>query len=106
MTWKLDSFFIPSKTRDKKVGEDEEEKFPLPQPKKNNQRKIIKEEHEGPKESKSDEGESTDEDEIDPETEEIEEDENQFNFADLKYAETLGLKEPFTLEDIKPTIEK
>ena len=37
---------------------------------------------------------------------EIEEDENQFNFADLKYAETLGLKEPFTLEDIKPAYRK
>ena len=107
MTWKLDSFFIPSKQEDKKVGKEEEEEVPSASAEKETtSEKDNKEEDEGPKEPKSDEGESTEEDEIDPETEEIEEDENQFNFADLKYAETLGLKEPFTLEDIKPAYRK
>ena len=104
MLWKFDSFFLLNSGRkvqsDHKKQNDEKEIFP-------NEKEVA---YESPEESKDFEDEEDfDTEPLNSGTDEYDEEvlnEIKFSFVDVKYAEILGLSEPFKLEDIKPAYRK
>lgn len=102
MLWKFDSFFISGtkKTPEEKNQDNSEG----PESNEESQSKSSIKKEKDLDDTK--EGNDQEKEIFEPESEDLEEVEFKFNFADLKYAETLGLKEPFALDDIKPSYRK
>ncbi len=103
MLWKLDSFFIPYPEKEPHKEKEQDLKANT-----NNEENHSETNTKDKEDSTDSEDEPIAEDEtFEPEEEqELIQDEFKFNFTDLKYAETLGLKEPFSLKDIKPSYRK
>jgi DnaJ like chaperone protein len=107
MLWKFDSFFrVKSKSMEKQVDQDEkvhnEEPEDLAEEKKDKPQSNLETEREPVNESPNDSEpvREMDTGNIDNPNE------IKFSFVDIKYAELLGLTEPFKLEDIKPAYRK
>jgi DnaJ like chaperone protein len=107
MLWKFDSFFrVKSKSMEKQVDQDEkihnEEPEDLAEEKKDKPQSNLETEREPVNESPNDSEpvRAMDTGNIDNPNE------IKFSFVDIKYAELLGLTEPFKLEDIKPAYRK
>ena len=106
MLWKFDSFFSFSKHPEKvKVPEqpideeNEKNSDPAPSSEKNNEDNVQDEKEE---EKITDiQDSSVTEQNTDPK-----EEKPVFTFVDIKYAEVIGLKAPFTLDEIKPSYRK
>ena len=107
MLWKFDSFFrVKAKSIEKQRDEDEKIENEVPED-------LEEEEKDNPQSNLGTETEPVNEKPNDSEpakkmdaikiddTTEI-----QFSFVDIKYAELLGLTEPFKLEEIKPAYRK
>lgn len=106
MLWKLDSFFTFSpKSEDVEVSEqasnerNEKTSDPIPSTEENDEDFV---EVEGEKEEST----NIEDSDLTEQSTEPDEEKPVFTFVDIKYAEIIGLKAPFTLDEIKPSYRK